>query len=55
MFRQLKHHEGKLLKKTNFYSYKSENNHREMKVTRKYQLGDREDYEKYNKVCGVIT
>lgn len=26
-----------------------------MKVTRKYQLQDRDDYEKYNKVCGLIT
>jgi U3 small nucleolar ribonucleoprotein protein IMP3 len=53
--RQLKHHEKKLLKKVDFFSWKSESNLRESHVIKKYLLQDREDYKKYNKMVGNIT
>jgi U3 small nucleolar ribonucleoprotein protein IMP3 len=53
--RQLKHHEKKLLKKVDFFSWKSENNIREGQVIRKYLIQDREDYTKYSKMVGNIT
>lgn len=53
--RQLKHHEKKLLKKVDFYSWKDDNNVREASIIRKYLLQDREDYVKYNKIVGSIT
>lgn len=53
--RQLKHHEQRLLKKVNFFSYRKENNVREIKVLRRYHIQDREDYVKYNKIVGHVT
>mmetsp|Transcript_622 Transcript_622/g.1043 ORF Transcript_622/g.1043 Transcript_622/m.1043 type:complete len:184 (-) Transcript_622:55-606(-) len=53
--RQLKHHEKKLLKKVDFFSWKSDSNVREAKIIRKYLLQDREDYVKYNKIVGQVT
>ncbi|UPR03403.1 small nucleolar ribonucleoprotein U3 component [Chloropicon primus] len=53
--RKLKFHEQKLLKKVNFLQWKRENNHREYQVLRRYHIQDRDDYSKYNKVCGLIT
>ena len=53
--RQLKHHEKKLLKKVDFFSWKSDQNIREAKIVRKYHLQDREDYIKYSKIVGNIT
>eukprot|EP00928_Gymnodinium_smaydae_P074220 TRINITY_DN57287_c0_g1_i1.p1 TRINITY_DN57287_c0_g1~~TRINITY_DN57287_c0_g1_i1.p1 ORF type:complete len:184 (-),score=59.30 TRINITY_DN57287_c0_g1_i1:86-637(-) len=53
--RKLKHHEQKLLKKVNFYDWKSDANVREVKVLRKYHIDDREDYTKYNKLAGLVT
>ncbi|KOB61462.1 hypothetical protein PFHG_03213, partial [Plasmodium falciparum HB3] len=53
--RKLKYHEQKLLKKVNFYDWKRTNNVREVKVLRKYVIQNREDYTKYNKICGYIT
>jgi U3 small nucleolar ribonucleoprotein protein IMP3 len=53
--RQLKFHEKKLLKKVDFFSWKSEQNIREAKIIRKYLLLDREDYVKYSKIVGHIT
>ena len=53
--RQLKHHEKKLLKKVDFFSWKSDQNIREAQIIRKYLLQDREDYTKYNKIVGGIT
>jgi U3 small nucleolar ribonucleoprotein protein IMP3 len=50
--RQLKYHEKKLLKKTDFFNWKKENNLHELKVIRRYHLQDREDYTRYNKICG---
>jgi hypothetical protein len=40
--RQLKFHEKKLLKKVNFLTWKTEHNHREAEVMRRYHLGDRD-------------
>ncbi|XP_004363850.1 hypothetical protein CAOG_03011 [Capsaspora owczarzaki ATCC 30864] len=54
MVRAFKHHEAKLLKKVDFLQWKSENNLREVKVLRKYHIQRREDYTKYNKLCGII-
>ncbi|CAD7696595.1 unnamed protein product [Ostreobium quekettii] len=53
--RQLKYHERKLLKKVNFLSYKREREEREKQITVRYVLQDRDDYKKYNKLCGKIT
>eukprot|EP00899_Mesostigma_viride_P004703 jgi/Mesvir1/14233/Mv09674-RA.1 len=53
--RKLKHHEHKLLKKVDFLSWKRENNLREIQVMRRYHIQDRDDYKKYNKLCGMIT
>jgi U3 small nucleolar ribonucleoprotein protein IMP3 len=53
--RQLKHHEKKLLRKVDLYSWKSDNNLHEAKVVRKYLLKNREDYMKYNKIVGHVT
>jgi U3 small nucleolar ribonucleoprotein protein IMP3 len=53
--RQLKHHEKKLLKKVDFFSWKDDQNIKEASVIRKYLLQNREDYIKYNKIVGHIT
>ncbi|RUS21648.1 30S ribosomal protein S4 [Endogone sp. FLAS-F59071] len=52
--RQLKFHEQKLLKKVNFLQWKHDDNIREIKVMRRYHIQKREDYIKYNKLCGQI-
>lgn len=51
----MKFHEKKLLKHDNFYEWKHEHNIKEVQVARRYGLNDREDYSRYNKLCGVIT
>lgn len=53
--RQLKHHEKKLLKKVDLYSWKSDQNVREAQIVRKFMLQQRDDYAKYNKIAGSIT
>ncbi|KAJ7541077.1 hypothetical protein O6H91_10G044900 [Diphasiastrum complanatum] len=53
--RKLKFHEHKLLKKVNFLEWKKEQSFRELQVMRRYHITDRDDYKKYNKLCGVIT
>ena len=53
--RQLKFHEQKLLKKVDFLQWKSDSLLRETKILRRYHIQDREDYHKYNKLCGRIT
>eukprot|EP00826_Nyctotherus_ovalis_P053515 TRINITY_DN6970_c0_g1_i7.p2 TRINITY_DN6970_c0_g1~~TRINITY_DN6970_c0_g1_i7.p2 ORF type:complete len:181 (-),score=46.65 TRINITY_DN6970_c0_g1_i7:52-594(-) len=53
--RKLKYHEQKLLKKVDLYSWKSERSHHEVQVMRRYHIQNREDYDKYNKLCGNIT
>ncbi|BDA47672.1 U3 small nucleolar ribonucleoprotein protein IMP3 [Coccomyxa sp. Obi] len=53
--RQLKFHEKKLLKKVDFLQWKNEHSQRELQVIRRYHIQDREDYKKYNKICGIVT
>eukprot|EP00940_MAST-03C_sp_MAST-3C-sp2_P000969 g969.t1 len=53
--RKLKYHEQKLLKRTDFLNWKNEKNIREIKVLRRYHIQDRDDYVKYNKICGRVT
>ncbi|BAM41162.1 U3 small nucleolar ribonucleoprotein/40S ribosomal protein S4-like [Theileria orientalis strain Shintoku] len=53
--RKLKYHEQKLLKKTNFFDWKSADTHRETKILRRYMIQNPEDYHKYNKLVGYIT
>ena len=53
--RKLKYHEEKLLKKVNLYSWKNESNHKEVSVMRRYHIQGRDDYTKYNNICGSIT
>lgn len=53
--RQLKFHERKLLKKVDFLQWKSENNHRELEIMRRYHIQGRDDYKKYSKLCGMVT
>ncbi|GIL72841.1 hypothetical protein Vretimale_4497 [Volvox reticuliferus] len=53
--RQLKYHEKKLLKKVDFLRWKSDDNVRELQVMRRYHIQERDDYKKYNKICGMIT
>ena len=47
MVRKLKYHEKKLLKKVDFITWKSDNNHREAVIIRKYHLQKREDYSRF--------
>ncbi|OEH75706.1 U3 small nucleolar ribonucleoprotein [Cyclospora cayetanensis] len=53
--RQLKHHEQRLLRKVNFYEWKRDSTPRENVFIRRYMIQDREDYHRYNKLCGLIT
>lgn len=54
--RNLKYHEQKLLRKVKLYEpWKNEGSLREAQVMRRYNLRDREDYGRYNKLCGVVT
>mgnify|MGYP001023391578 CR=1 FL=1 len=53
--RKLKHHEAKLMKKVNFYDWKSEADHRESRVMHRYHLQNREDYHQYSIICGLVT
>lgn len=46
MVRKLKHHEQKLLKKVDFTTYKSDNDHRAATVARRYMIQKPEDYHK---------
>lgn len=55
MVRKLKHHEQKLLRKTDFITYKQDNEHRDKAVIRRYMIQKPEDYNKYNRLCGVRT
>ena len=50
--RELKYHEKKLLKKVDFLNWKKDSSVREIAVLRRYHVQDREDYAKYNKICG---
>ncbi|KAL2911153.1 U3 small nucleolar ribonucleoprotein imp3 [Polyrhizophydium stewartii] len=54
MVRALKFHERKLLKKVDFYNYKSDPSLRENAVLRTYHIQRREDYIKYNLLAGQV-
>ncbi|PVH73033.1 alpha-L RNA-binding motif-containing protein [Cadophora sp. DSE1049] len=54
MVRKLKHHEQKLLRKVDFITYKSDNNHRDAAVIRRYNIQKPADYAKYNRICGSL-
>ncbi|KAJ5668937.1 hypothetical protein N7462_010007 [Penicillium macrosclerotiorum] len=55
MVRELKYTEKKLLKKHNFYDYKSDGGHRENRVSQQYHLNkEKEEYRKYNTLCGSL-
>ncbi|KAH3670056.1 hypothetical protein OGATHE_002869 [Ogataea polymorpha] len=54
MVRKLKHHEQRLLKKVDFLDWKQDQGHRDTQVMRTYHVQNREDYHKYNKICGNI-
>ncbi|KAL8269429.1 hypothetical protein Esti_006667 [Eimeria stiedai] len=53
--RQLKHHEQRLLRKVNFFRWNRDSTDRENGILRRYKVQDREDYHRYNKLCGLIT
>lgn len=53
--RELKHHEQRLLRKVSFFNWKRDKSARENIYSRRYLLQDKEDYNKYNKLCGLIT
>lgn len=55
MVRSLKYHERTLLKKADFLQWKSDDNVREVKILRRYHIQKREDYHKYNRLCGAVT
>ncbi|PHH82552.1 hypothetical protein CDD83_3235 [Cordyceps sp. RAO-2017] len=54
MVRKLKYHEQKLLRKTDFITYKQDNQHRDKAVLRRYMIQKPEDYHKYNRLCGSL-
>ena len=54
MVRKLKHHEQRLLRKVDFTTYKSDNDHREAAVIRRYAIQKPSDYTKYNRICGSL-
>ncbi|EKD12910.1 hypothetical protein LZ554_007313 [Drepanopeziza brunnea f. sp. 'monogermtubi'] len=54
MVRKLKHHEQKLLRKVDFTTYKSDNNHRDAAILRRYNIQKPADYAKYNRICGSL-
>lgn len=54
MVRKLKHHEQRLLKKVDFLQYQTDNPN-EAQVMRRYHVQDREDYVRYNRICGYTT
>jgi len=53
--RQLKHHERKLLRKVDLFSWKGEDNLRVAKIMRRYHIQNREDYTSYSRICGEVT
>lgn len=49
MPRKLKYHEQRLLRKVEFNTYKSDGDHRDAAIIRRYGLQKRDDYTKYNR------
>jgi U3 small nucleolar ribonucleoprotein protein IMP3 len=54
MVRKLKHHEQKLLRKVDFTTYKSDSNHRQSEVCRRYVIQKPSDYQHYNRLAGSL-
>jgi len=54
MVRKLKYHEQKLLRKVDFTTYASDNNHRDAAVIRRYNIQKPGDYQKYNRLAGSL-
>ncbi|KAF4586084.1 U3 small nucleolar ribonucleoprotein IMP3 [Ophiocordyceps camponoti-floridani] len=54
MVRKLKYHEQKLLRKTDFITYKQDKDHRDKAVARRYMIQKPEDYHRYNRICGSL-
>ena len=54
MVRQLTFHERKLLKHVDFLDWKHDARTREVKTIRRYHIQHRDDYHKYNKLCGAL-
>ncbi|KAI5363691.1 Putative ribosomal protein S4/S9 [Septoria linicola] len=54
MVRKLKHHEQKLLRKVDFINYKSDDNHRQAEIIRRYSVTQPSDYASYNRLCGKL-
>eukprot|EP00594_Rhizosolenia_setigera_P008194 CAMPEP_0178973762 /NCGR_PEP_ID=MMETSP0789-20121207/21945_1 /TAXON_ID=3005 /ORGANISM="Rhizosolenia setigera, Strain CCMP 1694" /LENGTH=181 /DNA_ID=CAMNT_0020661749 /DNA_START=9 /DNA_END=554 /DNA_ORIENTATION=- len=52
--RQLKHHEKKLLRKVDLYSWKGENTIRAAKIMRRYLIQNRDDFTSYTKLVGMV-
>lgn len=53
--RELKFHEKKLLKKTDYFDWKSVSSLKKAGAVRKYRLGSRKDYNFYNQLVGMVT
>ena len=51
MVRKFKHHEQKLLKKTSFFEWESDNGHQAEKIIKRYALKNRYEYVQYNKMA----
>jgi len=54
MVRKLKHHEQKLLRKVDFTTYKSDSNHRQSEICRRYSIQKPSDYQAYNRLAGSL-
>ena len=53
--RELKFHEKKLLKKTDFYDWKNISSLKKSEIVRKYRLKSRTQYSQYEKIVGLVT
>eukprot|EP00002_Diphylleia_rotans_P002931 TRINITY_DN11921_c0_g1_i1.p1 TRINITY_DN11921_c0_g1~~TRINITY_DN11921_c0_g1_i1.p1 ORF type:complete len:185 (+),score=42.57 TRINITY_DN11921_c0_g1_i1:50-604(+) len=53
--RKLKFHEKKLMKKVSLVEYPKEHNSNELTIMNRYRLNKREEYIKYNQMCGMVT
>jgi len=54
MVRKLRHHEQRLLRKVDFTTYASDNNHRDAAILRRYAISKPSDYTSYNRLCGSL-
>lgn len=52
--RKLKHHEHRLLRKSDLLQWKREAKLREVKVCRKYRLSSPHEYHQYNRIVGAV-